>query len=549
MARAARLLPALAALLAAAATGDARPSKIAVVGAGVGGSAVAHFLQQHFGPRVQIDVFEKGTVGGRLATISVNKQHYESGAASLHSLSLHMQDFVKQLGLRHRREVGGRSAIFNGESLVLEETDWYLLNLFRLWWHYGISFLRLQLWVEEVMEKFMRIYKYQAHGYAFSGVEELLYSLGEAAFINMSRRSVAESLLRVGVSQRFIDDVVSAVLRASYGQSAAMPAFAGAMSLAGAQGSLWSVEGGNKLVCSGLLKLTKANVIHATVTSVTLQQTDGKPLYQVWYENEAGVGSDYYDIVVIATPLHPDSGSSITFGGFDPPIAVAQGPFQPTVVSLVHGYLNSSYFGFPDPKLFPFATILTTDFPSFFLALDNLCPVNVSASFRRRQPQEAAVWRVRSPQPLLRSQLKTLFRSYYSVQTAEWQAHPVHSPHGPLPRFMLHDQLFHLNALEWAASSVEVTAVAAKNVALLAFNRWYQDLDKIDQKDLMHKVKTELVLQTPGLRSAGALQHGSRRTPRLSSETILPGEPLDGRGGKGRTFPPSIRLFIFFKKK
>lgn len=47
----------------------------------------------------------------------------------------------------------------------------------------------------------------------------------------------------------------------------------GAMSLAGAQGSLWSVEGGNKLVCSGLLKLTKANVIHATVTSVTLQQT------------------------------------------------------------------------------------------------------------------------------------------------------------------------------------------------------------------------------------------------------------------------------------
>lgn len=72
-----------------------------------------------------------------------------------------------------------------------------------------------------------RIYKYQAHGYAFSGVEELLYSLGESAFVNMTQRSVAESLLQVGVTQRFIDDVVSAVLRASYGQSAAMPAFAG----------------------------------------------------------------------------------------------------------------------------------------------------------------------------------------------------------------------------------------------------------------------------------------------------------------------------------
>lgn len=45
------------------------------------------------------------------------------------------------------------------------------------------------------------------------------------------------------------------------------------MSLAGAQGNLWSVEGGNKLVCSGLLKLAKASVIHATVTSVTLHAT------------------------------------------------------------------------------------------------------------------------------------------------------------------------------------------------------------------------------------------------------------------------------------
>lgn len=157
MARAAPLLAVLATVLTtAAAGGDAPPGKIAVIGAGIGGSAVAHFLQQHFGPRVQIVVYEKGTVGGRLATISVNKQNYESGAASFHSLSLHMQDFVKLLGLRQRREVVGRSAIFGGEHFVLEETDWYLLNLFRLWWYYGISFLRLQMWVEEVMEKFMR---------------------------------------------------------------------------------------------------------------------------------------------------------------------------------------------------------------------------------------------------------------------------------------------------------------------------------------------------------------------------------------------------------
>lgn len=78
-----------------------------MVGAGIGGSSVAHFLQQHFGPQVQLDVYEKDTVGGRLATVTVNKQQYESGGASIHSLNLHMQDFVKLLGEYKRSQQMG----------------------------------------------------------------------------------------------------------------------------------------------------------------------------------------------------------------------------------------------------------------------------------------------------------------------------------------------------------------------------------------------------------------------------------------------------------
>lgn len=59
-------------------------------------------------------------------------------------------------GLKYRRSMAGKTAVFNGEELILEETDWYLLDLFKLWWRYGISFIRLQMWVEEIMEKFMR---------------------------------------------------------------------------------------------------------------------------------------------------------------------------------------------------------------------------------------------------------------------------------------------------------------------------------------------------------------------------------------------------------
>ncbi|XP_056430737.1 prenylcysteine oxidase-like [Hyla sarda] len=471
------------------------PGRIAVVGAGIGGSAVTYFLHQQFGPQVQIDVYEADRVGGRLATLTVNSQQYECGSPFIHSLNLHIQDFVNLLGLKHRKEVAGKSAIFNGENLVLEETDWYLLNLFRLWWHYGISFLRLQMWVEEVMEKFMRVYKYQAHEYAFSTIEGLLRSLGGDLFVNMTHKSVGESLQGIGVSQRFIDDVISAVMKASYGQSVSIPALAGAMSLAGAQGNMWSVEGGNRLICSSLLKLTKANVIHARVTAVSLHNTEKKRLYEVQYEQEGTLGSDYYDLVILAVPLHK-AGYPISFLNLQPSFPEPMGSYHRVVSSIVHGYLNSSYFGFVDPKLFPFASILSIDTPdAIFHSLESLCPVNVSVGFRRKPPQEAAVWRVLSQRPLDRKELKTLFKSYYSVQVIEWQAFPSYAtagPSRPLPPIILHDGLYYLNGAEWAASSMEMSAVAAKNVALLAFNRWFELNEKVDQQDLMHKLKTEL---------------------------------------------------------
>lgn len=72
-----------------------------------------------------------------------------------------------------------------------------------------------------------RIYKYQAHGYAFSSVEELLDSLGGSGFINMTRRPLSDSLLELGVSQRFIDEVIAPVMRVNYGQNVSIPAFVG----------------------------------------------------------------------------------------------------------------------------------------------------------------------------------------------------------------------------------------------------------------------------------------------------------------------------------
>lgn len=70
----------------------------AVVGGGIGGAAAAYYLRQEFGAAVKIDVFESGTVGGRLATVRVGYHDYETGGSIIHPLNLHMKHFVEKMG-------------------------------------------------------------------------------------------------------------------------------------------------------------------------------------------------------------------------------------------------------------------------------------------------------------------------------------------------------------------------------------------------------------------------------------------------------------------
>lgn len=39
---------------------------------------------------------------------------------------------------------------------MFEESGWYIVNLLKLLWHYGLNPLRMSMWVEDVLDKFMR---------------------------------------------------------------------------------------------------------------------------------------------------------------------------------------------------------------------------------------------------------------------------------------------------------------------------------------------------------------------------------------------------------
>lgn len=59
-------------------------------------------------------------------------------------------------GLSTIQSSGGLMGVYNGETLVFEESSWFIINMIKLIWHYGFQSLRMHMWVEDILDKFMR---------------------------------------------------------------------------------------------------------------------------------------------------------------------------------------------------------------------------------------------------------------------------------------------------------------------------------------------------------------------------------------------------------
>lgn len=94
----------------------------AVIGGGIGGTAAAYYLRQEFGAGVNIDVFEPGAVGGRLATTKIRDREYETGGAAIHPLNLHMKHFIEKLGKKKTK-----NNLFYASAAVTEMTRCILI--------------------------------------------------------------------------------------------------------------------------------------------------------------------------------------------------------------------------------------------------------------------------------------------------------------------------------------------------------------------------------------------------------------------------------------
>lgn len=228
-----RLLPLLlsaaalhsAGFVAYAATEQQQQCRIAVVGAGIGGTAAAYYARQLLeDDTCTITVFERSLrIGGRVENVSwTDGEPMEIGASILYSKNQHLVDAIDALGLHagppiwdgSSEGVDGTMGIWDGSRLAFRSFQAGWLTALRVLWRYGpVRMYRLQRVVAETLQRFMGIYQLQGAApstcpVAFATPRGLWEAVGLFDLTQVSLRSYLEAQGVGGADSNIVKEVI-----------------------------------------------------------------------------------------------------------------------------------------------------------------------------------------------------------------------------------------------------------------------------------------------------------------------------------------------------
>lgn len=490
-------------LLLLLAWGHAQPPQhIAIIGAGIGGSASAYYLRQLLGEAVTITVFESSDVrvGGRVEhvlftnTTSGATVPLEIGASILYSGNKHLMDVIAALGLHAGPPVfsGGTTGIYDGHRLVFHSSPWNLVTALRVFWRYGFwSMLKLRRLVRATLDKFEKIYDLQdTQQQVYDTPAALWEALGLG---DLTKVSIREYLHTQGVGapdSHIVGEFVGSINRVNYNtDNGRLNALAGLVSLCPTvTGEVISVKEGNSQMALAMLQAAHANLrFNVTVGTVQvlkkggndkkesyrLLQEDGSPVAEEGFD-AAGV-LQAFDAVVVATPFAfsqlavvVDDDTSIS--------ALPPTEFVTTHATFVQGIVRPGYFG----------TAYST--PAAVYMAENasvaISSLSLHITLNDTHEHTTGIYKMFSSMPLQDAFLDNLFLPGWELlHHREWLAYPLYHPPedatATLTPFVLRPALrvYYVNALESSVSAMEILAIGAKNVALLVARSFGSDHD------------------------------------------------------------------------
>lgn len=208
-----------------------------------------------------------------------------------------------------------------------------------------------------------------------------------------------------------------------------------------------------------------------------------------------------YDIVIIAAPLTGDQEFPIEFVNL-PENLEFPGGYQTTHVTFIKADIKPKYFGLHESLDDIFSCNATKTMIS---VVGKVSSVNAS------DKNGSSIWKIFSRKPLKTDLIHEMFsnvrdphHSYFrqsknvSVQliliffshlqviekkTLAWKAYPHYLSNTHHSSFKLYDALYHVNAIEWVGSAMEMSAISGRNVAILAYNDFLQKHGLMQHKE------------------------------------------------------------------
>ncbi|PVX24514.1 MAG: hypothetical protein CW691_07300 [Candidatus Bathyarchaeum sp.] len=412
---------------------------LAVIGAGIGGCSAAYFAHKHL-PSSKVTVYEsENRIGGRAFTFNGGDMKIELGAAFFNSTNKTVCSLVDELGLKVKKlEEFMDIAVWNGTEITFQSSQSMFYKLLKLFTKYKLSVPKLLFILREADGKIKKLYTQQEQKPA--EFWELFETVGLAQWYKTSFDKI---LVKNGVDQKFIDELITPITRIIYSQNAELGGFAGLSSLLGVYGeSVYSLKDGNDVLPRKLLEAYPSNVELETKVDHIEKTSNGS------FRVCVGASVSVFDAVIVAAPLE---NADITFDGVAKLDWQAR-EYQKIFIRLMKGQINSRYFNLDS----------SAKFPSIILTSKETDPIT-RFSINKSTKDESWVT-VTSTEPIGDDLLDDLFKNGKTVLDHTWNAaYPVFKPTQKIPNTCLDNKLLYLNAIESAASSLESSTLAAIN--------------------------------------------------------------------------------------
>eukprot|EP01024_Parvocaulis_polyphysoides_P068090 TRINITY_DN8250_c1_g3_i1.p1 TRINITY_DN8250_c1_g3~~TRINITY_DN8250_c1_g3_i1.p1 ORF type:complete len:489 (-),score=91.07 TRINITY_DN8250_c1_g3_i1:667-2109(-) len=433
--------------------------QVAIIGGGIGGACTAHFIKNLTQNQVEIQVFEQSDrIGGRIWSFEYEGKKFELGAAIIHKENKYVVDLAKEMGL-NLKGVGDSSllGIFDGKEFVFLESKYSFVNYFNLIRRYGFAPLIFRPLLTKMLNRFVQIYQIQANWTSFDSPVDLLEAQELYNFTQYSFREVYNEYMNHPryKAKTYLEEVLGAVTRVNYNQNNNLTALVGLVSNSAASSDvLVHIEGGNQQLPEKLLRNTKVQ-LNSQVKQI-IQTSDGK--FEISLneeEEEAANNLGPFDAVVISTPLALTKINIQLSNGKKLP-SIPQMAYRHCVSTYVKGFLKSVAFGIEGE--IPVDDIFVTEKAETFYQ---------SISFKMKMSDNSSVYKIFTTNPMTKDQLEFLFDEGEVIKVEDWLAYPQYIPPEKFSPFVLTPGLVYGSAFEGAASAMEISAVSAKNSALL----------------------------------------------------------------------------------